>query len=167
MVHGMRALSLHEQRRYDEAIAAAREPQRLLEDHILVLYLLQAAHHMKGMEKEAIKALMDGFRVATRDDPRVNAAFDKCSGQERYAEGMRCVAAAFAVIPETNILPVDVAMTYAMAGEKEKALEWLEKGLEARHCAMLYIGVGPVWDDLRPDPRFQELLRKMKLPMAR
>jgi TolB-like protein/Tfp pilus assembly protein PilF len=162
--HGWYAFSLHQQRRYDEAIAAARRAQRFKEDHILVLYVLQAAHHMKGLEKEAIRALMAGYRVATGDNPKIHAAFDECSSRAKYAEGMRCVAEALAVIPEANALPVDIAMTYAMAGDKEKALEWLEKGLEARNYGMLFIGVDPVWDDLRPDSRFQALLRKMKLP---
>jgi hypothetical protein len=50
------------------------------------------------------------------------------------------------------------------AGEKELALEWLEKGFEMRDPNMPYISVPPAFDSLRDDPRFQDLLRRMNLP---
>ena len=45
--------------------------------------------------------------------------------------------------------------------EKDKALAWLEKGYEDR--AMGVIKTNPIFDPLRSDPRFQDLLRRMNL----
>jgi hypothetical protein len=50
-----------------------------------------------------------------------------------------------------------------MAGEKDKAFEWFERGLEVHDPGMPYLGM-PHYDSLRPDPRFQDLLRRMNLP---
>ncbi len=61
----------------------------------------------------------------------------------------------------------DVAVVYAGLGEKEQALEWLEKEYHARHerpSDMVYIKVDPRLDPLRSDPRFKDLLRRMGLP---
>jgi hypothetical protein len=50
-----------------------------------------------------------------------------------------------------------------MAQEYDEALEWLERAFETRDPNMPYITL-PVFDPLRSDPRFQDLLRRMNLP---
>jgi hypothetical protein len=53
-----------------------------------------------------------------------------------------------------------------MAGENQKALEWLERAYEERDPIMAYVGLGDAYlkGGLRDEPRFQELLRKMNFP---
>ena len=58
-----------------------------------------------------------------------------------------------------------IAAMFTSAGDKERALDWLETAYEARLQNMIYLRVNPGWDPLRSEPRFQELLRKMKLPV--
>ena len=64
---------------------------------------------------------------------------------------------------ETFHPPSDIGNFYVAAGEKDKAFEWLEKGLEPHDPFMPYIGVTPYFDALHPDPCFQALLRRMNL----
>ena len=45
----------------------------------------------------------------------------------------------------------------------DEALAWLEKALASHDPNMPYIGVDPIFDPLRADPRFQDLLRRLKL----
>ncbi len=56
------------------------------------------------------------------------------------------------------------ARFYALAGEKDRALECLEKAYEEREMLLVHLSVGWVWDSLRNDPRFQDLLRRMNFP---
>jgi TolB-like protein/tetratricopeptide (TPR) repeat protein len=58
----------------------------------------------------------------------------------------------------------DVASCYARAGENQAALEWLERGYEARLPESLHVVFYPEFDALRPDPRFQDLLRRLNIP---
>ncbi|HXG64226.1 MAG TPA: winged helix-turn-helix domain-containing protein, partial [Blastocatellia bacterium] len=53
----------------------------------------------------------------------------------------------------------------ALLGEKKQALEWLEKAQEQGPpgFAMPFVGADPAFDDLRAEPRFQDLLRRMRL----
>jgi hypothetical protein len=58
--------------------------------------------------------------------------------------------------------PFDVAYLYALAGEKVQALDWLERAYQARDPGLPYLR-DPVLDPLRSEPRFQALMRQMKL----
>jgi hypothetical protein len=48
-------------------------------------------------------------------------------------------------------------------GEKDRAFEWLRKAYEERSDHLLSIGVDPVYEPLRSDPRYIELLRGIGL----
>jgi tetratricopeptide (TPR) repeat protein len=65
--------------------------------------------------------------------------------------------------PETYGSPFGTAIPYAQLGEKDKALECLEKAYEQRSLFMTEIAVEPAFDSLRPDPRFQDLLHRVGL----
>jgi tetratricopeptide (TPR) repeat protein len=155
---------LYMQRRHDEAIAAAREAQRLQQDHPIATYsLLVITHGMKGMEKEAVKAATAMVKIIY-NDPTIEAALEEGYAQAGFAEAMRRAAEALVTrLPEAYSMPSDIATFYAMAGVKEKVLEWLEKGFEVRDPALPYLRF-PCYDIVRSDPRFQELWRKMNLP---
>ena len=60
--------------------------------------------------------------------------------------------------------PVLVAKSCVRVGDKECAFEWLERGLEERDDLMINLKVEPVFDSLRSDPRFQELVSRVGIP---
>jgi hypothetical protein len=86
--------------------------------------------------------------------------------QSGYGGAMRRAADTLAARDRNSyVLPTDVAGLCMRAGNKAQALEWLEKGVEVRDPNMPYISVLPTYDPLRSDPRFQDLLRRMNLPV--
>jgi len=56
-----------------------------------------------------------------------------------------------------------VALVHTGLGEKESAIEWLEKAYEEHSGALLSIKVRPIWSTLRHEPRFVQLLNKIGL----
>jgi TolB-like protein/DNA-binding winged helix-turn-helix (wHTH) protein len=60
--------------------------------------------------------------------------------------------------------PVLTAMACVRIGDKQCALEWLEKGFQERDALMINLRVEPVFDGLREDPRFQALVRRVGIP---
>jgi len=56
-----------------------------------------------------------------------------------------------------------LAFIYTGMGDKAHALDMLEKGLQERDNFMTHLKAEPLFDSLRSEPRFQELLRQMHL----
>jgi hypothetical protein len=54
-----------------------------------------------------------------------------------------------------------LAVVFAALGEKDKAFAWLEKDVTERTPRPPLFSVNPVFDDLRDDPRFQDLLHQI------
>jgi tetratricopeptide (TPR) repeat protein len=156
---------LYSRRRYDEAITAAREALRIQPDFpVAANALWWIMHEKKGMEKEAFEAAKVYARV-TYNDPRIEAALDEGYAQGGYAEAMKRTAEAHIARPGPFCGPSDIATFYTMAGEKDKAIEWFEKGLEVHDPLLPYLGLPAFVDLLGDEPRYQELLRKMNLPI--
>jgi TolB-like protein/Flp pilus assembly protein TadD len=57
-----------------------------------------------------------------------------------------------------------MAMIYANLEEKDEAFRWLEKAYAERGAQMVYLAIDRRFDKLRPDPHFQDLLRRMNFP---
>ena len=61
-------------------------------------------------------------------------------------------------------LPVVVmAFTYSSLGNKDRAFAWLDKAVEQRSWIIIHLKDDEVWRPLRPDPRFDNLLRRVGL----
>jgi serine/threonine-protein kinase len=57
-----------------------------------------------------------------------------------------------------------IAEVFAWRGEKDQAFEWLERAYRQRDGGLSSIKGDPLLKSLRADPRFNALLRKLKLP---
>jgi len=60
--------------------------------------------------------------------------------------------------------PWAIALVYTGLGEKDQAMEWLEKAYQNRDHDIAWCKTWPHFDPLRSDPQFQNLLRRMNLP---
>jgi tetratricopeptide (TPR) repeat protein len=56
-----------------------------------------------------------------------------------------------------------IAQAYMRMGERQKAFGWLEKAYEEHDSGLVSLAVEPMFDPVRPDPRFRDILRRMKL----
>lgn len=56
------------------------------------------------------------------------------------------------------------ASLYAAAGDAANAFRWLDQGYARREPGLLHIVADPLFDPIRPDPRFDALLRRIGIP---
>jgi tetratricopeptide (TPR) repeat protein len=64
---------------------------------------------------------------------------------------------------ETYVGPVDIAQNFYMLNKKDQVVEWCEKGFEEHDPNMPYIA--QLFEGMGDDPRFQQIVRKMNLPI--
>jgi TolB-like protein/DNA-binding winged helix-turn-helix (wHTH) protein len=57
-----------------------------------------------------------------------------------------------------------IARAYAFRGESDRSFEWLERAYKQRDSGLPDIKTDPLLKNLRHDPRYTELLKKMHLP---
>jgi Tfp pilus assembly protein PilF len=63
-----------------------------------------------------------------------------------------------------EIDPFVVAVAYLGLRDRNHALDWLEKAYQEHSFSLTAVKVDPTWDLVRSEPRFQELLRRMRFP---
>jgi eukaryotic-like serine/threonine-protein kinase len=64
----------------------------------------------------------------------------------------------------TYVDPAIIAGQHALLGEKDQAFAWLEKACKEKSGFLPGIKAVPVFDSLRSDPRYADLLKRMGLP---
>ena len=68
---------------------------------------------------------------------------------------------------EHYLPPLDIARYYACADRKDHVLDLLDVAFDKRDADLPYIGWAiPLFDLVRTEPRFQDILRRMNLPLA-
>jgi len=60
--------------------------------------------------------------------------------------------------------PYEIALVYARLGDAGQAVAWLEKAYQQHYCYMVQLKTFRIWDPIRSDPRFQDLLRRKNFP---
>jgi len=160
------AMGLNIARRYDEAIAMLRETLRTAPNNLQVMSTLRTSYHHKGMYEEALEMWKRYY--ATRGDQEAEEALARGQAEAGYSGALSSLAEMMIERSRTTfVTPWRIGTLYTRAGKNDEALEWLEKAYEAHDPNMTYIRVDPIFDGLRDDPRFQDLLRRMNFPQGK
>jgi eukaryotic-like serine/threonine-protein kinase len=151
--------------RYDEAIDVMQKVVATQPNFSSAHMGLWGAYYRKHMEKEALEEAVKFFEAL--NDQEAVAALTTGYHQAGYREAMRRAAEVLAARAQhSHVAGVRIARLYAHAGDADRALSWLQKAYEARETPLVHLGVAWDWDQLRPDPRFQDLLRRLHFPQS-
>jgi serine/threonine protein kinase/Tfp pilus assembly protein PilF len=149
-------------RRYDDAVEHLRETLRTAPTDPMTLSALKSAYHLKGMYEEALEIWKTSF--ASKGDREAEEALARGYKEAGYSGALSQVAEMLIARSRTTfVTPWQIGTLYTRAGKNDEALEWLEKAYKAHDPNMPYISIDPIFDGLRNEPRFQDLLRQMKL----
>ena len=121
-------------------------------------------YRKKKMYPEAIAALQREL-VDSGRAPLVIAALASVHGLAgRKREAVKLIAELKERSQQHYVSNSLFAEAYIGLGEKDEAMAWLERAYEDHDQWMVYIKCYPGWDDLRSEPRFQALVRRMNFP---
>src|SRR5712692_4741255 len=157
--------ALYLARQYDQAIEQYRRTLELDPNFITVHGGLGAAYLHKSLYKEGIAEFEKELAISPHSAYALAGLGYANAVTGRRAEAQKLLDQLNQLSKQEYVPAVFRAQIYAGLGEKDQAFEWLEKSYEDRSIANLAeIKVDPQFDPLRSDPRFQDLLRRMKLP---
>jgi tetratricopeptide (TPR) repeat protein len=149
--------------RYDDAIEVYRNVLRTVPNHPAAVSELETIFYVKGMYEEALK--FGRAAAAVTQLPGLEEAIVRGFDEGGYLEAYsRAAETLVALSGRTHVAPYLVAWYYTAAGQRQEALDWLERGVDQHDPMMLQIGEVLAFETLRDDPRFEDLLRRMNFP---
>jgi TolB-like protein/DNA-binding winged helix-turn-helix (wHTH) protein/Flp pilus assembly protein TadD len=155
------AWALISARRYDEAI---EEAQKVSETFPQAHYWMGLAYVGEGRYEEAISEFEQRLSLS-RDDTLTKAHLGYAYGAlGRRGQAEKVLAELQELFKQRQVSPYHIAIIYAGLGERDQAFAWLEDAMREHSRPLWGLKVNPVWDNLRPDPRFADLLRRAGLP---
>jgi tetratricopeptide (TPR) repeat protein len=116
----------------------------------------------KQMHQEAIAEMLQVV-AQTRSDSNLSWLAYVYARAGRKREALEILHELEAQAARRHVPPVSIAKMYVGLSDKERALTWLRKAYDQRSDHVLILGVDPIYDPLRSDPRFIEMLRGMGL----
>ena len=149
-------------RRFEEAIPPLRKCLELNSNFALVRWVLGQAYLFSGRPELALAELQKAVDLSGRI-PMMLATF-ACA---LVVAGLRSQALELLRELRDRSIPVPVRSFYlaeihAVLGEKERAWECLQKAWEERDFWLLWLQADATLDSLHEDPRFAELVRRIR-----
>jgi TolB-like protein len=147
--------------KFEESILINREVLKMDPMNLLALNNLALSLHFAGKYDEVLEPYKLFLYTTYKDAVHV---IDKDYANKEYSVVLNHEADTLAAQSKSIfIMPSDIFCLYICAGNKEKALEWLEIAYQGHDPGIIYLQF-PWFDSLRDEPRFQEIAREMKLP---
>ena len=155
-------LALYRSRRYDDAVSELRKavefnPQAL-DAHIFLGFV----YVQQGKKEEAIRELQIVVELSERNPSMVGLL-----GYGYASAGKRDDAKAILKELESQsgkpVSQIEIAMIYIALGDHDRAFERLETAYRERAWQLGFLKVEPIFDPLREDPRFDDLMRRVNL----
>lgn len=154
------AWGLYYARRYEEAINQYKQVVNNFPTYSFGYYGLSKIYRIIGRTKEAIKE-NDRAKIAMND-----GIFSLLSEAECYAaDGQTALAkeklhALIAMSNDRYVSPYQLSLVCCYLNDREGAIEFLEKAFEIKEAWLNWMGIEPVFDKLKDDPRFTAILEK-------
>jgi TolB-like protein/tRNA A-37 threonylcarbamoyl transferase component Bud32 len=162
LIQSLYAMDLMYVRRYDEVIRLLRKTLETSPMEPVALSTIRSAYHQKKMYNEALEAWRLSFEA--RGDHEAILTLNRGLAEGGYSRALQRLAEMLIERSKTTyVTPWQVATLYTRAGLKEEALNWFEKAYDTHDPNMPYLSIDPIFDELRDQPRFQAILKRMGL----
>jgi serine/threonine-protein kinase len=150
--------------RYPEAIAQYRSTLELDPSYVVALREISTSYELSGRLADAIASLEKALALSPENSTRAWLAREHALAGRR-GEARRLLDELLRGAPAAYVSAYDVALVHHALGDVDQAFRWLDKAFEARDTNGLpALKVDPRLASLRADPRFVDLLRRMRIP---
>ncbi len=147
----------------DEGLTKLQKVLELNSNFYLAHLFAASAYIEKGMFREAAAEAHRASEISrgTKHPLGILGYALAKSGNQREARA--ALEDLLKLSKQRYISAYDIAMIYNGLGERDETLAHLERGLEKRDMRMALLKVELTWNNLRDDPRFQNIMRRAGL----
>jgi serine/threonine protein kinase/Tfp pilus assembly protein PilF len=148
--------------RYDEALEALNKTLEMDPTFSSTYLYLGSVYLAKSRYEDALAAFQKEKEYArgwgTRVDAWIGVAYMKLGQREKTQE---ILDELIKRSEQTYVRRTSIAILYFVLGEDDLGFQWLEKAYEEYDSFLRLIRTDPIFDRVRSDPRFREIVRKM------
>ena len=146
---------------YDESLQQSRRTLEMDPNFAIAHYELGQAFEQKRMHIEAIGEFRRAIELSGENEVfAANLAYAYATSG-RKEEAIKIVKDLEERQSQHSSTDSSIALIYVGLGDKDQAMIWLNKAYQARFNPSILMR--PAFDPLRPDARFQDLLRRIGL----
>jgi DNA-binding winged helix-turn-helix (wHTH) protein/TolB-like protein len=147
---------------YDEALDRLRKTIDLEPNFWLSHLFISRVYSEKGMHAEAVAEAKRAGELSGNSQSDAYRAY-ALAKWGKLSEARAVLGELLKLSTERYVPPYNIALAYNALGEREKALDYLEKGFAEKDVRMVFLKIEPQWNNLRSEPRFLDLLKRMRL----
>jgi serine/threonine protein kinase/tetratricopeptide (TPR) repeat protein len=157
--------SLYFAHRYDEALEQLRRTVDLDPNYPVTYWILGLVLRKMGCYELAIAEGEKAVKLSG-GSPMMRAALaHTLASAGRTMEARQALDDLTTLAKQKYVPPYFIAGIHLGLGENDRAIEYLEKSYAEHSHWLIYLHMGPGMEGLRDDPRFQDLLRRVGLPL--
>jgi len=154
----------YQARQYDRAVSELGKSLELGPDFAQAHLYLGWAYEQQGKYEDAIAELQKGLTLSGGESEMAGALGHAYAMAGKRGEAAKALAELKERSTQHYVAPFDIALIYAGLGATNLMFEWLEKAYEDHSFWLVWIKTDPRFDSIRDDPRYRDLLRRMRLP---
>jgi serine/threonine-protein kinase len=147
-------------RRYDESIAQLQKTLQIQPNYALAEGNLTGMFIHTGRYDEAMGLVQKHLAIPERRDGALSNLAVIYARTGRTAEARKTLDSLLRERGSQNN-PYNVARVFAALGEKDKAVEWLNKAVERRSFSVWFMRTDPFFDRLHGEPGYEDLMRRI------
>ena len=153
---------LYLSRQYDQSVDQLRQVLDTDQKFSLARRILEGVYSQMGKQKEAVAERER--MVSLSGSPELAASIEEDFTRSGYKGVLRSwLDGMTEVSKHSYVSSFDIAVIYARLGDKDQTLTWLEKAYNEHESGLVSLAVDPLFDSVRSTPRFQALLKRLRL----
>jgi TolB-like protein/Tfp pilus assembly protein PilF len=150
-------------RQYDEAVKQYSRTLEMDAEFVPAHFFLGLAYAQQSKYEKALAELQLASKLFGRSTLFMQAQAYTLGLSGRRYEAETILNGLETVAEKEYVSPYFTAVAYAGLGDMDRVFEWLDRACEQRDIWMVFLKVDPIWDDLRPEPMFAALLKRVGL----
>jgi TolB-like protein/DNA-binding winged helix-turn-helix (wHTH) protein/Flp pilus assembly protein TadD len=150
-------------RKYEGAIEQGRNTLELDANFAAAHLLLGEDYVQVGLHEQSLTELQTAASLSGNSPLYLAQVAVAYASAGKKTEALEILAQLQSFSSTRYVSPYGLAQIYAALSDKEQSFKWLQIAYDDRAVWMSYLAVDPIFDSLRSDPRFEDLLRRVHL----